>query len=217
MSDVLRRLLVVLGVAVAGTCWVVAPAGAAADQLQLSWDRAHWSNSLAGTVFDSTERWVPGDVARRTFYVRDDGSGTATLSVTMTSTMSAAPRDLRLATRIGAGSWESAAGATARVRLGGLERGAVLPVRFRAELPAGSTGLSAGRTATLRVRVNLAGTGSTGSGDGSGGRDGTGAGHLPATGAPELGWWVLAAGACLAAGAVLIRRGCGVGTKEDHG
>lgn len=57
----------------------------ASSPIGLSRDGATWDSTLVTPLFDSAERWVPGDTRTETFYVRNQSSDEALLKLTIAS------------------------------------------------------------------------------------------------------------------------------------
>jgi LPXTG-motif cell wall-anchored protein len=209
------------GVAALGIAGILAgtsPAGAVrlddAAEISVSSDGVTWAADLATPLFESGDRWVPGDTRKGSFFVRNRGAQGATVRI---EARDAGTRELTargavaLFARTGGGRWhrlemdtESAALNTAE-----LPAGQVTQVDVRAVFEPGAGNETQAQSAALSfvVRLSDARVDHTGhDGDQSG--DG-----LPATGAPDLAVPVLTGSVLVGMGLVLVRR-----RKEtDHG
>lgn len=97
----MRHLLAVIVTA------VVVMAGAPAhadDRLGLSRDGSTWSPALTTPLFSAPLRWVPGDVRTESFWVRNQSTDAAQLSLTA-SRRGAAAAGIEVRGRVGSGSW----------------------------------------------------------------------------------------------------------------
>lgn len=74
---------VVLSVLAFALLAVPAAPASAADEIGLSRDGQTWSSTLTDPLFDSGVTWVPGDVRRVSFWVRNRASTSAVISATV--------------------------------------------------------------------------------------------------------------------------------------
>lgn len=93
----------VLLAAVAG-----APPAHAADEIGLSPDGSTWYDALHRPLFDPERRWVPGDAESASFYVRNEGTSAARLTIEVRSADGAgllAGDDIEITARTASGRW----------------------------------------------------------------------------------------------------------------
>ena len=185
------------------------PASAAtSNQVGLSWDGTTWSSQLAGTLFNrpgSIRAWVPGDSDSERFLVRNRGGDAARLAIDYSlPPNSLMGEDFTVTASVDGGAPITLTPATGWIPLSGaaLANGRHAEVAVTATFASSSTNQSQTDRFSLAFRVRLtelpgpgtdtAGpTGETGQGspDGDGDSDDAhGAGALPGTGAPEVGW-----------------------------
>ncbi|WP_372735589.1 LPXTG cell wall anchor domain-containing protein [Nocardioides sp.] len=81
-------------------------------QIALSADGVHFDRSLAHPLFDPATRWVPGDVRRSHFWVRNQAGGPGDLSIVLIPgrRMGLDTEFLRIESRAGDGPWRSISG-----------------------------------------------------------------------------------------------------------
>lgn len=195
----------------------------AADELELSSDGQSWSGQLPGPLFDPALRWVPGDDRHAEFYVRNqaDDGGTVTIAVdSPDQDQSVLVRDIRLSARIGSESWVDLApmGEAFRLNAAALPADAVRKLTVRARFDPASGNRSQQSAVALSYTVTLSDAASTSDPDDEA-ADGTdqptdsdaaqnlnGAADLPNTGAPAVGWLLVAAGVAVGVGLALMKR-----------
>lgn len=186
------RALALLGVLL--VLLPAAPAAAEDHPLELSRDGVRWSAQMAGGLFESPVRWVPGDRRVVTFYARNSGPTSADLVLALVSAdpdRLFADRHVTVTARVGAGSWVTLDTLGAGFRL----NDEVLPVRTarRVEvavtLDAFAPGEVQDRSLPLDFQLVLVDAGirdgSASSGSGSGSTVGGGSGG--GTGGPGSG------------------------------
>lgn len=191
----------------------------AADELDLSWDGQTWSKELSQPMFDAMVDWVPGDVETASFYVRNQGDSGANLTVAVVTRDEDGLlrfQDIKLAARIGAEEWVSLESTEKNFRLnsGALPAGEARKVEVRAQFDLSSPNRSQLKQLALNFRVTLSEAQGSPEDPGPGEPQPTGPGHvddgndgsLPNSGAPAVGWVIVAAGIAVGSGLTLIRR-----------
>ncbi len=223
MIRVLGRLaaLVVLSVS------MVSSPAYASDELGLSADGQVWTADLAGPLFDPALRWVPGDVRDAEFFVRNQASDGGRLTVAVETSdrdRLLREKDIRLSARVGSDPWVALAPGGQAFRLNDalLPADAVRMVRVKALFDPASGNRSQRKRLALSFRVTLSGEDAAtdpddGVSDETNGpgsaQDPIDAGDLPETGAPSVGWLVLAASGLIGFGMALMRRR---NEEEEH-
>lgn len=230
MRDTFVRTTTTLLLAATLAVVAVAPSYAS-EGVGLSFDGVHWSSQLSRPLFSGGLRWVPGDVATRSFWVRNQGPTGARMTIAVTTSdpdRLVAEDDVNLRARVAGGSWVELRNGAASRRLirQALQRGQRGRVEVQAAFDAASTNGSQRSTLPLRFVVTLTqavGTENTsnggpgalpgdhGSGDGTRSHGGTSDGILPDTGSdvgPGLLWTA----------AVLIGSGAAIlfGRRRKH-
>lgn len=217
-SVALVALAVVL--AVGGS---VAPAHATSQPVQLSNDGRTWAPDLTRPLFDPAVRWVPGDVRRASFWVRDDGPSAGALAITADvddGDRLIADHAVMLRLRAGSRRWSTvSAGRTAA--LGRLTEGHRTKVEIVAAFDPGSGDATMRRSLHFSLSVRLTGATPTASpsapseapGAVSPAGGGHGGGILPNTGNPVTWWLCLVAALSLGAGTALVVRSKRRGTR----
>lgn len=183
--------------------------GARADgELGLSWDGRTWKSDLQGSLFDPAIRWVPGDRRTSDFFIRNQATDGAELTIAVES----ADRDdllrhddIALTARVDDGAWVDLERVDQGYRL--TERpvraSEVARVQVRAAFDPASTNQSQRDDLRMRFQVTLSDArAGDGNDDGDDGLDG----FLPDTGAPAIGWLLALAGALIGTGLALVRR-----------
>lgn len=211
---------VLAGLAVLIVVGTTAPARAATEPVQLSNDGRTWTPDLARPLFDPATRWVPGDVRRAAFWVRNAGPTVGSLAVTARvqdtdGLMADDAIDLEL--REAGGAWTGVTpGAT--LTLASLPAGADTRVEVRATYPWSSGNDTMRRTLSFSFGVRLSGddvaatAGPTSAGPSatttqqSASQDRDSGVSLPNTGNPVDWWWLLLAAAALGGGTALVVR-----------
>lgn len=189
----------------------------AADELDLSWDGQTWSKQLSQPMFDAKARWVPGDVGTKSFYVRNQGESGANLTIAVVARDDDGLlrfQDIQLSARVGAEDWVALETTERNFRLNNdiLPAGEARKVEVRAQFDFGSPNRSQREQLTLKFRVTLSDSRASSEdpgnpepnppGDGDDGSDGS----LPNSGAPAVGWVIVAAGVLMGSGATLIKK-----------
>lgn len=208
MASLLRRRAAGAAVGSFVAIAVTIPPALAADELGLSRDGQVWSAQLRGPLFDPHVRWVPGDERVEAFFVRNQASDGADLAIAVSSAdrdRLLARDDITVAARVGGSAWtplDRVDGhyplSTRVIASGGTER-----VQVRAAFDPASTNQSQTKHLRLDFRVVLS---AAAAGDGGDDDSDTAGGVLPDTGAPQMGWALLAAAAMIGTGAALVRR-----------
>jgi hypothetical protein len=191
----------------------VAPAHAAGE-LELSRDGVTWATDLVEPLFDSSVRWVPGDVRAESFFVRNDSAQSGRLSIdimgspvhTLLDT-----GDLDIDARGAGGAWVSVStpGTHRLLSQGQVPAGDARRVDVTVHFDAASTNESQLKSVELAFRVGLVqdtldeSDGSKDAGEGDDTNDATGL--LPDAGGPPL-WWALCGLMMLGLGVSGIRR-----------
>lgn len=208
------RLLLAPALLLAIALWpnaasVAAPTSAAGP-IALSLDRNEWSSALQAPLFPAGQRWVPGDQAVRSFYVRDDGRTAADLTVTVITHVGRrllASGDVALSARVDAGAWTPVVEGAELTRVVGptLARSGVARVDVRVALPWSSPNRSQLRRWSFDLRVTLrqATAGNAPGPAGPRAPDAVGP-ALPDTGADLPRWLPWLGGALLGGGLVLV-------------
>lgn len=207
MKTVLVGLLAVVVMAMAAV-------PAHADQTAVSRDGRHWAAGLDQPLFDPSVRWVPGDAAEATFWVRNQGESAGVLTLAVDS----ADEDrllaggwVRLSARTTGGSWVVLARTGTRYVLdGAVPAGGTQPVTVRAAYGSKAGNATQRDRARLTFIVTLTDT-TARAGTSPGSTHGP-TGALSGTGAPAVGWVLGLAALCLIAAAMLLRR-----RGERHG
>jgi hypothetical protein len=205
MKRVLITLVTALLLSTPGPASAGDPASQRTD-VGLSVDGVHYQGDLDGPLFDPLARWVPGEVRRSSFWVRNQASGPGDLTVDL---LARSPRTLidsgylSIAARAGDGPWRAVetGGAMRLFTTRDLPSKAELPVTVRITLsPDAHNGTMVLATA-LDLRVTLTDARASGNAGGPGGSDGPEGpgGLLPGTGSPTS-WWLLPLGLLLVAG-----------------
>lgn len=200
----------------------LAPTSAhAADELGVSWDGQSWSGSLSGSLFDPSVRWVPGDVRTNAFHVRNQASDAGNLTIWVEGRDEdrlLRDGDIHLSAKVGSESWVPLARTGTQFRLNSdeLSVGDSRKVEVRASFDPVSTNASQHEELALRFQVTLADARANGGGDDPVDSTDDSDGLLPNTGAPGVGWLVVAAGAAIGVGLALMKRRGGEG-EERHG
>lgn len=216
----MRRRLTVIATLVAAVLAVGAgtSADAATQPVQLSNDGRTWAPDLDRPLFDPAVRWVPGDVRRATFWVRNAGPTVGSLTVTarvQDADGLLAEDAISLRMRTTAAAWTTVVPGTT-ASLGQLARNDRTQVEVTATFDSGSGDDTMRRTLHFVLDVRLAGaTGAAATGPNAGhppsagstapGGGGLG-GLLPNTGDPVTWWLCLLAALSLGGGAALVVR-----------
>lgn len=206
-----HRLLATLAVA----CLLAAPMSSAAaeDEVVVSPDGEIWSDVLPAPLFGDAVRWVPGDVRTASFHVRnqaDSQAGHAMAVETVGADGQLIARDMSLSGRSGAGGWVDLHQVGQRFAIDDHTVGAgeQTRVQVRAAFDPASTNQSQREQVMLRFRLVLT-EASAAAGDSDNQSQSQspsqGAGLLPETGAPAVGWLLLIAAALVGTGAALVR------------
>lgn len=193
---------------------VMASPAHAADELGLSPDGQTWSGQLSGPLFDPTVRWVPGDARRAQFYVRNQAADSGTLTIAVLSRdLDRLLRDdhLQLSARVGSDAWVDLApgGQAVRLNAAALPAEAVRKVEVRARFDFASGNRTQRDAVAMDFKVTLSGADSTpvpDPNDPDGTPDPKDDTDLPDTGAPPVGWLLVAAGAAIGFGLALMKR-----------
>lgn len=171
----------------------------AASPIGLSNDGVHWSSSLGGSLFAPGVRWVPGDTRSASFYVRNQASDPADLTIAVNATDPdgvLTHDDLSLRVQFGDGPPELlAVGGAGRVNADVLPEGHVRRATVIASLAAGSGNRSQSAGVSFELQVTLVQASAVALGD---------SGLLARTGADPR--WPLAVGCVLLGlGVALLR------------
>lgn len=178
----------------------LAPAAAhAADELDVSWDGQSWSEQLTEPMFDPAVRSVPGDIAIKEFYVRNNAEGGANLTIAAIAVDDdylLRNEDIRLSARVAPDEWVSLERTENNFRLNdnALPAGEVRKVEVRAYFDSESPNRSQDKELALTFRVTLSDA-QVETEDPSR--------PLPQTGASSTGWPILAAGTAIGIGIAL--------------
>lgn len=180
------------------------PPARAGDGIGLSTDGEHWAPSIEVPLFARDIRWVPGDRRTRSFYVRNDGPGPASLSIGVRAAdvdRLLTDNQVALSARADVGPWVRLAHGQPRFRLSEatLADGDVVRVEVRVRFRWYSTNESQRASVPFVLAVTL---GASGRDDGLGQDDG----ELPGVGSSvpvALVWLALA---LIGIGALLLGR-----------
>lgn len=163
----------------------------------VSSDGVSWGPELAAPLFESSARWVPGDVRTASFFVRNEGASSASLRIEGRDTVTGELTDERAVTlfaRADGGRWQ-------RLRIGAMSGelntvalpvGQVSRVEVRALFEPAAGNHSQQEHADLSFVVGL--------------QDARADGPLPGTGAPEVTVPVVAGVTLVGTGVVLAGR-----------
>jgi hypothetical protein len=178
----------------------------AADELGLSRDGVTWTPQLTDPLFDSSVRWVPGDVRSESFFVRNQSSADGRLSIDILGTSIHTlldTGDVDIDAQGAGGAWVvvSSPGTHRLLSEGSVPAGGVREVVVTVHFDPASTNVSQLKSLELAFRVNLVQDVAADGSDGSDGADGDddGSGILPDTGAPPA-WWGIVGVAILGLG-----------------
>jgi LPXTG-motif cell wall-anchored protein len=184
----------------------------AAGELGLSRDGVTWTPQLTDPLFDSSVRWVPGDVRSESFFVRNQSSAGGRLSIDILGTSIHTlldTGDVDIDAQGAGGAWVvvSSPGTHRLLSEGSVPAGGVREVAVTVHFDPASTNVSQLKSLELAFRVNLVQDVDADGSDGSDGSDGDddGSGILPDTGAPPA-WWAIVGLATLGLGVVGTRR-----------
>ncbi|MFT4188474.1 MAG: hypothetical protein QM621_07805 [Aeromicrobium sp.] len=188
----------------------------AAEEIGVSRDGVTWSQTLPTPLFDPSVRWVPGDVRTSTFYVRNDGSSAAYLTVAARGADDdrlLADDDIALRARVAGGDWTPLENGASGIALTeqSIARGEVAEIDVEAAFAWESANQSQTKQLALRFDVRLtAAEASDGGGvdpdEGDPDDSGLVAGLLPRTGAGVTLWSALTGLVLLLVGSRLTRR-----------
>lgn len=200
-----------LSIALAGALALVTvgPGPAYADDLALSFDGQHWRDDLRRPLFDPGLRWVPGDRAVETFYVRDDGPTGATMTIAIRTSDPdelLSDRDIAIAARLSQGEWiplHNGADVGTPVG-GGLDRAEVVRVDVSVDFLWASANPSMAEQLPMDLVVTLAQAGVEPDGDS----------RLPDTGS-DVSRWLLVLGATLLGSGIALVAGRRRGERAD--
>jgi hypothetical protein len=194
------RIMSAVAAAVIAVLAPFAMAGAAAaDELQVSSDGVHFSDSLKGPLFDPDLRWVPGDTRARVFSVRNATHDPGRLRMNvLADTGALADSGAVVVTVTGAGGTWVKGSAHARQAPVPLGPGRAARITVRVDFLPSATNTTQSRELSFRIRLTLDEVARPGS---------HGSGGLPSTGAPAgllglaaLGLTLLALGSALLRG-----------------
>jgi len=188
----------------------------AADELRLSRDGVTWAPDLADPLFDSSVRWVPGDVRTESFYVRNESAQAGRLAIDILGTPVHTlldTGDLDIDAQGAGGAWVSVStpGTHRLLSDGSVPADSARRVDVTVHFDSASTNVSQLKSLELAFRVFLVqdvdedDSDSDGS-DGSDGADESddASGLLPDTGGPTL-WWAIVGVAALGIGILMTR------------
>ena len=196
------------------------PARASGDVLVSNTDSG-FAETLTEPLFDPSLRWVPGDVRSSTFYVRNNTTDPAGLSLSVIDEdagelLESGALHVRVSSR--GTRWSPDPRRPSRTMMSEvlLAPGSSAPVKVRVAFDPAASNRTQLLSSGLRIRVRLAQTGhidlgpGTAPGDGPGGSDaapatGPGGGLLPGTGLPAGLAWLLLLGS-LGTGFALVTR-----------
>lgn len=209
-------LLCMLGIATVATALTAGdPAYADDEHIGLSHDGRTWQPSLRAPVFDPDRRWVPGEIDRKSFYIRNEGPTTARLTVDVVAGGRLVD-DIRLRGRVAGAAWHSLRNGSPSATLTRevLDRDSVtrvdLAIRYRWE----ASNATQHSSVPLEFVVHLEHAGPTEDGDGGGAGEDTpddsteneaddGAGTLPGAGSAVPAWLLWLAAMLIGAGLAL--------------
>lgn len=184
----------------------------AAGELGLSRDGVTWTPQLTDPLFDSSVRWVPGDVRSESFFVRNQSSAGGRLSIDILGTSIHTlldTGDVDIDAQGAGGAWVvvSSPGTYRLLSEGSVPAGSVREVAVTVHFDPASTNVSQLKSLELAFRVNLVQDVAADGSDGPDGADGDddGSGILPDTGAPSA-WWAIVGVATLSLGVGATRR-----------
>ena len=208
----MKRLVAVLLAALLATFATTAPA-AAAGELGISSDGVTYTPTFHGPLFSSAIRWVPGDSRTATFYVRNQSTDDASLTVTLlgdhTGTLFDSG-DITISATGGGGSSTPTSSDDEQLLLAAaIGGGNVVPVDVTVAFNENSPNATQYLTTDMNFRVTLTQTTSTGNG-------GDGSGPLPDTGAPQLIWIVAFISILLGSGVAIVSRHRETHQGESH-
>ncbi len=180
------------------------------DDLQVSSDGVSWSNALTSPLFELDLRWVPGDSEVRSFYARNRGPSSGTMSLRLDVLDDAdelfAGEDLVVEARSTGSGWQRLRRLNSSYALG--DQPIASDARVRVDIRVSFDPRSTNETMRRRLRaqfiVVLADAGATPDPDGNEG--------LPSTGSPAQAWWLWAGAALIGLGIALTTRRA---EKED--
>lgn len=180
---------------------LVSSSAMADPRIGLSRDGVTWVSQLADPLFDAEIVWVPGDARTESFYVRNQATEAAELSVALLGTDAAGlveTGDLTIAARGGGTGWRSTDEKGTRRLVSEVGVGTNRPARVDITVTFAASSVNASQTRTLdldlRVRLTQA-VSATG--------PGTDDGRLPGTGGPA-GWILLSGVGLLGTGTALV-------------
>lgn len=193
---------------------IAASPAAAEGELGLSPDGTTWRSELTTPLFDPAIRWVPGDERTSAFFVRNQAADAADLAIavaTRDQDRLMAGDDIAVSARVGSAGWTplDQVGSVYPLSTGTVAPGETERVQVRAAFDAASTNQSQTKELHLEFRVVLSdarGGPGAGTGDGGANGDSGSSGVLPDTGAPRMGWMLLASAAMMGVGVALVRR-----------
>lgn len=184
-----------------------APAAAAQDEIGLSRDQTTWTASLDGPLLDPGLRWVPGDAAEESFYVRNLGpsAGRLTVDVHSTGGRLLAPDALDLAARVDGRPWVQLTNGTPSAELTdqALAEDAQARVRLRVRFLDAAPNDTMNRTTRVGFRIYLRGDAGPADPDPSPDPDPQ-PGPLPDTGSGVWLWMLWVAAALIGSGLALV-------------
>ncbi|WP_139978656.1 LPXTG cell wall anchor domain-containing protein [Nocardioides litoris] len=184
------------------------PVPALADgELVLSHDGRHWVDRLQRPLFDPDVRWVPGDVRRARFYLRNDAPDPGLVSMDVERTRRVALVDtgfLRMAARADGGPWTTITtdGVSRLVDEEAIRSGRAVPVDVRVSMgidaPNGTMVLSSDLDFRVTVRDARSAAVEQPTSSGSGVLPDTGSAVAPwvpplGLGLVVAGWWLTGA------------------------
>lgn len=212
-------IVVVYSVVVMVLVVAVASSAHASDEgVSLSHDGHTWHESLSESLFDPGIRWVPGDRATTSFYVRNGGDGDAQMSIDVLaedSDLLLAEDDIDIDVRVGEGDWQPlATGGTTTLTRSALPEGATTQVHLRVGFAWHSPNRSQDKALPLKMSVTLTQTGPGKGGPGGGGPGAGPGGVLPDAGAQVPPWLVWLAAVLVGVGAASLVAGR---KEQNHG
>ncbi|MEO6606134.1 MAG: LPXTG cell wall anchor domain-containing protein [Aeromicrobium sp.] len=190
-------------------------APAAADgELGISSNGASYSPTFHGPLFSSAIKWVPGDSRTATFYVRNQSTDTASLTVTLLGDHVGQlldSGDLTVSATGGGGAFTPASNGDEQLLLlsEGIEGGDVVPVQVKVDFSYSSPNDTQLTSTDLNFRVTLTQTADVSPGDGS-------TGALPDTGSPDITWIGLFGSILLGTGVAIVSRRRNNPQGESH-